>query len=107
MAQSCKAPLRYLNVTATIRVREVPEELWLIATRRAADERKSEDAGTPRVVDHEETAQKIAACERKLAQHRAALDAGASPATVAGWSIPAGAVCLASEPGQLSRGTAR
>jgi site-specific DNA recombinase len=28
---------------------------------------------------------KIAECDRKLAQYRAALDAGASPATVAGW----------------------
>jgi site-specific DNA recombinase len=35
--------------------------------------------------DREETARKIAECDRKLAQYRAALDAGASPATVAGW----------------------
>jgi site-specific DNA recombinase len=32
-----------------------------------------------------DTAGKIAECERKLAQYRAALDAGASPATVAAW----------------------
>jgi hypothetical protein len=31
------------------------------------------------------TAGKIAECDRKLAQYRAALDAGANPATVAGW----------------------
>jgi site-specific DNA recombinase len=30
--------------------------------------------------------QQIAACDRKLALYRAALDAGASPATVGGWS---------------------
>ena len=35
--------------------------------------------------DHEETALKIAECDRKLAGYRAALDAGASPATVAAW----------------------
>lgn len=33
----------------------------------------------------EATASKIAECDRKLAQYRAALDAGANPATVAGW----------------------
>lgn len=33
----------------------------------------------------EEAARKIAECDRKLAQYRAALDAGASPATVATW----------------------
>lgn len=35
--------------------------------------------------DHEETARKIAECDAKLAQYRAVLDAGASPATVAAW----------------------
>jgi hypothetical protein len=35
--------------------------------------------------DCEETALKIAECDRKLAGYRAALDAGASPATVAAW----------------------
>jgi site-specific DNA recombinase len=35
--------------------------------------------------DHEETALKIAECDRKLTGYRAALDAGASPATVAAW----------------------
>jgi site-specific DNA recombinase len=35
----------------------------------------------------EEAAGKIAECDRKLAQYRAALDAGASPATVAGWIV--------------------
>jgi site-specific DNA recombinase len=34
---------------------------------------------------HEEVRLKIAECDRKLAQYRAALDAGASPATVAAW----------------------
>jgi site-specific DNA recombinase len=33
----------------------------------------------------EETAHRITECDRKLAQYRAALDAGASPATVATW----------------------
>jgi hypothetical protein len=33
----------------------------------------------------DELKSKIVACDRKLAQHRAALDAGADPATVAGW----------------------
>jgi site-specific DNA recombinase len=37
------------------------------------------------VSDNEETARKIAACDAKLAQYRAALDAGASPVTVAVW----------------------
>jgi site-specific DNA recombinase len=40
---------------------------------------------TGRSDEHEETARKIAECDRKLAQYRAALDAGANPATVAGW----------------------
>jgi hypothetical protein len=35
--------------------------------------------------DHEETALKVAECDRKLIGYRAALDAGASPATVAAW----------------------
>jgi site-specific DNA recombinase len=35
--------------------------------------------------DHEEAARKITECDRKLAQYRAALDAGASPITVAAW----------------------
>ena len=35
--------------------------------------------------DHEETARKIAECDRKLAQYRAALDTGANLATVVGW----------------------
>ena len=39
----------------------------------------------PRPDDHDETALKIAECDRKLAGYRAALDAGASPATVAAW----------------------
>lgn len=39
----------------------------------------------PRPDDHEETALLIAECDRKLASDRAALDVGASPATVAAW----------------------
>ena len=35
--------------------------------------------------EHEETALKIAECDRKLTGYRAALDAGASPATVVAW----------------------
>jgi hypothetical protein len=35
--------------------------------------------------DHEETARKIAECDRKLAQYRAALDTGANLATVVAW----------------------
>ena len=34
---------------------------------------------------NEEAARKIAECDAKLTQYRAALDAGASPATVAAW----------------------
>jgi site-specific DNA recombinase len=41
--------------------------------------------GATRTSDQEEVARKIAECDRKLGQYRAALDAGASPATVAGW----------------------
>ena len=37
-----------------------------------------------RAVD-DQAARKVAECDRKLAQYRAALDAGADPATVAGW----------------------
>jgi hypothetical protein len=37
------------------------------------------------VSDGEDRETKIAECDRKLAGHRAALDAGASPATVAAW----------------------
>ena len=39
----------------------------------------------PRADGQEEVALKIAECDRKLAQYRAALDAGASPATAAAW----------------------
>jgi site-specific DNA recombinase len=35
--------------------------------------------------EREQAARKIAECDAKLAQYRAALDAGASPVTVAGW----------------------
>jgi len=42
-----------------------------------------EPAPGPR--DHEETARKIAECDRKLAQYRAALDTGANLATVVTW----------------------
>ncbi|MGH3170680.1 MAG: hypothetical protein ACRDN0_33010 [Trebonia sp.] len=35
--------------------------------------------------DDEEIAREIAECDRKLGQYRAALDAGANPATVAAW----------------------
>lgn len=43
-------------------------------------------AGTvTRAGEDEEAARKVAECDRKLAQYRAALDAGASPATVAAW----------------------
>jgi site-specific DNA recombinase len=38
-----------------------------------------------RADDREETARKIAECNRKLGQYRAALDAGGNPATVAAW----------------------
>jgi len=40
---------------------------------------------TARADEDKETARKIAECDRKLAQYRAALDAGASPAIVATW----------------------
>jgi site-specific DNA recombinase len=50
-----------------------------------ADLVAAEERGAIRPDDHEEIAQKIGACDHKLAQYRAALDAGASPGTVAGW----------------------
>jgi site-specific DNA recombinase len=40
---------------------------------------------TARASADEQTARKVAECDRKLAQYRAALDAGANPATVAAW----------------------
>ena len=40
---------------------------------------------TTRARDHQQATSKIAECDRKLAQYHAALDAGASPATVAAW----------------------
>jgi site-specific DNA recombinase len=46
---------------------------------------------TTQAGDDEETARKIAECDRKLAQYRATLDAGADPATVAGWIVETGA----------------
>ncbi len=46
----------------------------------------AQQAGPARDADgNDDTARKIADCDRKLAQYRAALDAGASPATVAAW----------------------
>ena len=50
-----------------------------------ADLVAAQDQGPIRPDDHDEIAQKIAACDHNLAQYRAALDAGASPVTVAGW----------------------
>ena len=50
-----------------------------------ADLVAAQDQGAIRPDDHGGTAEKIAACDHKLAQYRAALDAGASPVTVAGW----------------------
>jgi site-specific DNA recombinase len=38
-----------------------------------------------RSANREETVRRVAECDRKLNQYRAALHAGASPATVAGW----------------------
>ena len=51
---------------------------------RALAEAAQQDT-TPASVDTGQTAGKIAECDRKLAQYRAALDAGANPATVAAW----------------------
>jgi site-specific DNA recombinase len=52
-------------------------------TLRALAEARPE---TPAAAGAEDdTASKIAECDQKLAQYRAALDAGASPATVAAW----------------------
>jgi site-specific DNA recombinase len=61
------------------RVRPAPsrETIRDLAAGQAAELAKADD--------RDETARKIADCDRKLAQYRAALDAGASPATVAGW----------------------
>jgi site-specific DNA recombinase len=55
----------------------------LSETIRALAEARQDDAA--RTSDQEEVARKIAECDRKLGQYRAALDAGASPATVAAW----------------------
>ena len=41
--------------------------------------------GDTRARDHQEAAGKVAECDGKLVQYRAALDAGASPVTVAAW----------------------
>ena len=51
-------------------------------TLRALAEAPQRDT-TP--ADDGNTARKIADCDRRLVQYRAALDAGASPATVAAW----------------------
>ena len=45
----------------------------------------AQDQVVVRPDDHGGTAEKIAACDYKLTQYRAALDAGARPVTVAGW----------------------
>ena len=52
-------------------------------TLRALAEAHQSDA--PHKNDDNGAAGKIAECDRKLAQYRAALGAGANPATVAGW----------------------
>jgi hypothetical protein len=52
-------------------------------TLRALAEAHEPEA--PRKNKEDGTAAKIAECDRKLAQYRAALDAGANPATVAAW----------------------
>ncbi len=54
-------------------------------TQTIADLADAQDATTIRTTGREETAAKIAECDRKLAQYRATLDAGGSPATVAAW----------------------
>ena len=54
-------------------------------TETIRDLAAAQRAETTRADDHGETARKIADCDRKLVQYRAALDAGASPATVAAW----------------------
>jgi site-specific DNA recombinase len=46
---------------------------------------EAQQDGIARAGDGGETAGKIAECDRRLAQYRAALDAGANPATVASW----------------------
>jgi site-specific DNA recombinase len=45
----------------------------------------AQTSGGMPIRNQDETARKITECDRKLAQYRAALDAGASPATIAGW----------------------
>jgi len=54
-------------------------------TQTIHDLAHAQTAETASAEDSEHTARKIAECDRKLAQYRAALDAGASPATVATW----------------------
>jgi site-specific DNA recombinase len=46
---------------------------------------EAQQAGPVQERGDRESAVKVAECERKLAQYRAALDAGANPATVAAW----------------------
>jgi site-specific DNA recombinase len=53
-------------------------------TLRALAEAPQRDTASANA-DNGETAGKIAECDRKLSQYRAALDAGANPATVAAW----------------------
>jgi site-specific DNA recombinase len=53
------------------------------ATLRAIAQ--AQHAGSTRDADNDAVMSKIAECDRKLAQYRAALDSGASPATVAAW----------------------
>ncbi len=55
-------------------------------SRTIRDLAAAQQAGMTRDASgNEEAARKIAECDAKLAQYRAALDAGASPATVATW----------------------
>lgn len=56
---------------------------WLGETIR--DLAAAQAADVAQVDDRADITRKIADCDRKLAQYRAALDAGASPVTVAGW----------------------
>jgi site-specific DNA recombinase len=55
-------------------------------TQTIRDLAAAQHTGTIRDANsHQDTARKIAECDAKLAQYRAALDAGASPVTVATW----------------------
>ncbi len=72
-----------LGHTTKLRWNDNGTWLWLDKIVRALAAAQSGDER--RIASQVESASKIAECDRKLAQYRAALDAGVSPAAVGGW----------------------